>query len=111
MTRIFLPKSHVEKTALGFVALYRWWRDAEWKTVPGTAPFDNREDAETAADDHLAKGLNTASVFHVERAEDALGVKEWRARKAKEREVDRQRVALETMQVRGREVQIEKRKI
>lgn len=114
MTRTFLPQADVATVGPdSFKPIFRWWREDDFRFVPGSKATPSRTAARTAAEDYLAAGLNKQLGGPVEPEADILGIDDWRQRKAETAATERERVfgSEQTAIYRnGREIRIERRR-
>jgi hypothetical protein len=75
----------------GYIPLYRWHQEDNWRRVPGKHIFRTVTKALAFADEYLAKALNKLTGGPVD-VQDDLGASQWKAGKQERHDSDRKAV-------------------
>jgi hypothetical protein len=112
MTRTWFPEAHYMPDMGQYRPMYRWYRENPWRLVPGEARYPTAGRAIAAAKDWLASRLNSHPGEGAPEPanDDPLGVAAWREERAGRAAQDQQQ-ALGAIIVKGKQVQVEKRRI
>jgi len=114
MTRVWFPEAHYMPYGGGYLPLHRWYVGDPYKLLPGPKePYPTVTQAKNAARDYMAALM--ASRMRSEAVEapepaDALGVDQWHQERAGRAAAEQER-ALGALIVKGRQIQVERRKI
>lgn len=111
MTRTWFPEAHYMPDMGQYRPTYRWHLEDGWTLVPGRKLYPSVGQAIDAAKQYLIAAQKPIRAARVESAnDDPLGVAAWRDERAGKAAEDQQQ-ALGAVIVRGRQVQVERRRI
>lgn len=108
--RTWLPEPGYCEVSGKFRPAYRWYVEDKFRPVPGTGRFPTAEGAMGAARDFIVAAQTPIRAERTETDPDPLGVDQWHQERAGRAAAEQER-ALGALIVKGRQVQVERRRI